>query len=65
MDDFGLQTNGPYNTFGLGSQKKDAYTLTYNDNYFWGHSPLPIDTSVAIYIVKLPIKYIAAFLLEL
>ena len=34
MDDFGLQTNGPYNTFGLGSQKKDAYTLTYNDNYF-------------------------------
>ena len=35
MDDFGLSSaNGPYNTFRLGPQRQDAYTLTYNDNYF-------------------------------
>ena len=38
MDDFGLSTTasayGPYNTFRLGPQRQDAYTLTFNDNYF-------------------------------
>ena len=38
MDDFGLSTtasaNGPYNTFRLGPQRLDVYTLIYNDNYF-------------------------------
>ena len=38
MDDFGLSTtasaNGPYIAFRLGPQRQDAYTLTYNDNYF-------------------------------